>query len=147
MSIHEDITVAMHQFIDARRDAAIISPTAVASAVLGNFKADEKVEVHIEYASLEHLKHIARRILAGRFEDEGEDNPVYGGEQGELFSGHLQERYPVPRRQGIEPQYKLRSLLTAAERAWNVRILRKSADARMAHADALEAEARSARTA
>lgn len=138
MSLHESIHTAMMRYIEDRRDCAIISPAAIAAATLSQF-ADAQIEPHIEYASLEHFKNMARKVLARRFDDEGEDNSAYAG-QGELFSGHLQDRYPIRRVAGEEPSYKLRALLTAEERAWNVKTLRKSADARLAHADALEAE-------
>jgi hypothetical protein len=140
MTIHEDINSAMQKWIDERSDSVVISPTALAMATQQQFERGE-LEPHIEYTSLEHLKQMARRILANRFGDEGEDNPAYD-EQGELFSGQLQDRYPLPRSKGAEPQYKLRNLLTARERVWNVGQLRKSAFARLAHADALEAEGR-----
>ena len=138
MSLHEEITTFQSKFIEDRRDCAVISPAALASATLQSF-APDGLEAHIEYASLEHFKAMARKALARRFDDEGEDNSAYAA-QGEMFSGHLQERYPVPRTKGTEPQYKLRSMLSADERRWNVNSLRKSVDARLAHADALEAE-------
>jgi len=139
MTIHEEISVAMQRWIDERGEVAVMSPTALAVATLRWFEANS-IEPHIEYTSLEHFKQIARRVLAGRFDIDSEENPVY--EQGELFSGHLQERYPLPRSKGSEPQYKLRALLTDRERAWNVEMLRKAAMSRLAHADALEAEGR-----
>lgn len=138
MSLHEAISTAMVRFIEDRAECAIISPAAVAAATLQAFNGDG-LEPHIEYATLEHFKHMARKVLARRFDDEGEDNAAYAG-QGELFSGHLQERYPVPRKKGEDPVYKRRVDLTPEERRWNVKSLRKSADARLAHADALEAE-------
>lgn len=138
MSLHESITVEMQRYIEDRADCAILSPAAIAAHAYDLF-APEKVEPHIEYGCLEHYKSMARKVLAGRFADDGEQNKSYDG-QGELFSGHLQERYPLPRKAGADPTYKLRSLLTAEERAWNVKSLRKSGEARLAHADALEAE-------
>lgn len=137
MSIHEDISSFMYSWLDARSGVGIISPTALAAATQSSYEAGE-IEPHIAYTSLEHFKQIARRVLAGRYDDHDE-NPAYQ-EQGTLFPGLLQDRYPIPRGRGQEPQYKLRSLLTAHERAWNVEVLRKSAKARQAHADALEAE-------
>jgi hypothetical protein len=138
LSLHESIATAMQRYIEDRADCAVISPAAMAVAAYDAF-ADASVEAHIQYGALEHFKGMARKVLAGRFSDDGEENAAYAG-QGELFSGHLQERYPLPRKAGTEPTYKLRHLLTAEERAWNVKLLRKSADARLAHADALEAE-------
>lgn len=138
MSLHESITGAMQRYIDDRADCAIISPTAIAAAIYDTFASDP-VEPHVEYGCLEHFKGLARKVLAGRFHDEGEKNDAYT-EQGELFSGHLQDRYPIPRVKGGEPVYKQRHLLSPDERAWNVKSLRKSGSARLAHADALEAE-------
>lgn len=128
----------MHRFVDDHAACTVLSPAALAMVAYDCF-AEEGVEPHIAYGCLEHFKSLARKVLAGRFADEGEKNDAYAG-QGELFSGHLQERYPLPRKKGEDPQYKLRSELTAEERAWNVKQLRKSADARLLHADALEAE-------
>lgn len=138
MSLHEAITTEMQRYIDARSDCAILSPAAIAAHSYEVF-AQSSVDEHIQYGCLEHFKAMARKVLAHRFADDGEDNAAYAN-QGELFSGHLQDRYPLPRKAGTDPTYKLRHLLTAEERAWNVTLLRKSADARLAHADALEAE-------
>lgn len=65
--------------------------------------------------------------------------------QGELdlgisFSGKLQDRYPLPRKKGEEPAYKLRLMLTPEEREWNALQLHKSGLARIEHANALRAE-------
>lgn len=125
-------------------DGAIsIMPSALAHRVFETFSTGDE-EAHIQYASLEHLKHMARVYLARRKDADGDMNEAHGA-QGDLdlgtsFSKKLQDRYPLPRQPGEEPTYKLRSELTADERAWNVQQLRKSARARMEHADALEAE-------
>lgn len=137
MSLHEQIQRVMAQYIEDRADCAILSPAAVASATLQAFTAD-RVEPHVEYASLEHFKHMARKALARQFDHESEDNPAYS-EQGELFSGHLQDRYPAARKPGEEPTYKRLDCMTDADFEWNVRSLRRSAKARALHADALEA--------
>lgn len=140
MSMHEEINIAMQKWVEDRGDCAVVSPTALAIAVLRRFEPG-RLEPHIEYTSLEHFKQMARRVLAHRFGDEGESNPAYE-EQGQLFSGHLQDRYPVPHQRGADPRYELRHLLTEKERAWNVEQLRKAGWARLTHADALEAEGR-----
>lgn len=137
MSIHEDIASAMTRFIDDRRDCAILSPAAIASATRTAF-CEDALEPHIEYACLEQFKNMARKVLAHRFDDSGEENAAYA-DQGELFSGHLQDRYPLPRKRGEDPVYKLREHLTDDEVRWNLQTLRRSAEARLAHADALEA--------
>lgn len=136
MSIHEQITSAMQRFIDERSDCAIIAPQAVASAVLSRYAGG--LEAHVEYGALEHFKHMARRVLAGRFESDGDDNPAYD-RQGEFFSGHLQARYPTPAKRGEDRCYKRLEDLRDSEIAWNVQALRKAADGRLLHADALAA--------
>lgn len=137
MTLHESIKTEMARFIDDRRDCAILSPAAIASATLDAF-ISETLEPHIEYATLEHFKGMARKVLAHQFDDEGDENRAYAV-QGEMFSGHLQDRYPLPRKRGEDPVYKLRDQLTNEEVRWNLQSLRRSADARLAHADALEA--------
>lgn len=129
-----------YAFLDG---AVSIMPSALAHRVFETFSTGDE-EAHIQYASLEHLKHMARVYLARRKDADGDMNEAHGA-QGDLdlgtsFSRKLQDRYPLPRQPGEEPAYKLRSELTADERAWNVQQLRKSARARMEHADALEAE-------
>lgn len=139
MSLHDDIISRFARHHEALAGASTIGPLALAEPVLREYNPTP-LEPHVEYLSLEHLKHMARRFLAGIHGAEGEENPAH---QGELFSGILQERYPIPRKTGEEPVYKRRCDLTAEERAWNVAQLRKSAYSRLAHADALEAEGNS----
>ena len=129
-----------YAFLDG---AIIISPSALAHRVFETFCTGDE-EPHIQYTSLEHLKHMARVYLAKRKDADGELNAAHSAQDemdfGVTFSGKLQDRYPLPRKAGEEPVYKLRSELTEDERAWNVNQLRKSARARLEHADALEAE-------
>lgn len=143
MNQHQKINGEFERQYAFLQDAIIISPAALAHRVFEEFCTGEE-EPHIQYTSLEHLKHMARVFLARRKEADGDMNETHNA-QGDLdlgvsFSGKLQDRYPLPRKQGEEPTYKLRSELTEEERAWNVGVLRKSARARMEHADALEAE-------
>jgi len=138
MNQHEQITRDLDALIDQNRDAEIITPASIA-LILQHRYADGTLPPPIEYASLEHLKQMARKRLARQYDADSDDAEAYSG-QGELFSGHLQDRYPLPHQRGREPAYKRREALTAEERQWNVSILRKSAQARLAHADALEAE-------
>ena len=144
MNQHQQIMAEFETQYALLQDVDIVGPKALASRAFDQFVQEQNVELHIQYASMEHLKHMARRFLAKRADPSDDENEVYH-EQGELaFSGNLQARYPVPRSSGDEPVYKLRSLLTSEERAWNVQTLRKSAFARQEHADALEAEGQQA---
>lgn len=135
MSLHEEVNTAIHREIDAMGAAIALSPTAVALAVQRTF-SDSRIEPRLQYTSLEHIKQMARKALAGRYEPDGEQNESH---QDELFSGHLQDRYPTPRIRDADPLYKHREALTKDELLWNVTQLRKSASARLRHADALQA--------
>ena len=137
MNQHERIVSEIHRVLTDLGEAVAISPASVAIVLQQRFSPDAKIEPHIAYASLEHFKQMARGALSGRFD------PVRQAEDGaeqELFSTHLQPRYPIPRKAGDEPVYKLRSELTSDERTWNVQRMRRAAQALQMHADALEAE-------
>ena len=144
MNQHQRINQELERQYEMLRDATIVMPTALAHGAFEQFTTGEE-DLHIQYASLEHLKHMARVFLAKRKDPDGDENEAHNA-QGDLdlgipaFSGKLQDRYPLRRKSGEEPAYKLRHELSEDERAWNVQQLRKSAKARQEHADALEAE-------
>lgn len=143
MNQHQRIMGEMAAQYEAFSDAVIVAPSGLAHRVFESFCSGEEEE-HIQYASLEHLKHMARVFLAKRKDPDADESEAYV-RQGSLdldvsFSGRLQDRYPLPRKDGEDPAYKQRHLLTSEERAFNVALLRKSGRARLHHADALEAE-------
>lgn len=139
MNQHQQITAEMARQYEHMRDAAMIGPSALAHSVYEAFATGEE-GTHVHYMSLEHCKQMARKFLARHCDTNDEENDVHGVQGDFEFSGKLQDRYPMPRKAGEEPTYKLRHLLSPEDRAWNVSQLRKSADARNEHADALEAE-------
>lgn len=139
MNQHQQIMVEMTRQYEGLQDAILVSPSALAHQVYEAFAADE-VEAHVAYACVEHFKQMARTFLRNQNDAESDENPAHNEQTSFEFSGRLQTRYPIPRKAGEEPVYKLRSELTELERAWNVTTLRKSARGRLAHADALEAE-------
>lgn len=143
MNQHQRINQEFTRQYALMGEAILVSPTALAHSVQEVFMTGEE-DLHIQYASLEHLKHMARVFLASQKDADAERSEAYVSQSsfdlGVEFSGKLQDRYPLPRKAGEEPVYKLRSELTPQERAWNVSQLRKSAMARQEHADALEAE-------
>lgn len=141
MSQHHQIVAEMERQYEQLQGAIVVGPKSLAYKVYQHF-AGEAIEPHIQYASLEHMTSMARRFLAKRNDPDHDENAVYDGQEAFSFSGHLQDRYPLPRKAGEEPLYKKRHLLTPDERAWNVEQLRKSARSRQEHADALEAEGR-----
>lgn len=143
MNQHQQINGEFERQYAMLDGAIIISPSALAHRVFEQFSTGEE-SPGIAYAGLEHLKHMARVFLARRKDADGDLNDAHGAQAemdlGTSFSNKLQDRYPLPRKDGEEACYKLRSQLTMEERAWNANQLRKSARARMEHADALEAE-------
>jgi len=139
---HQQIREELHRQYALFDDAIIVSPSGLAHRVFETFASGEE-DARIQYVSLEHLKQMARAFLRRQNHPDSDESAAYEA-QGSLFSGALQDRYPLPRKGDEEPVYKLRQHLTREERAWNVEQLRKSAGARLKHADALEGEGRSA---
>lgn len=137
MSIHETIRADIARAIEEHEGEAVLTATSIADALQRAY-ATAPIPDAIRYASFEHLKQMARKELAGRFEP---DQAAEGDTTGELFSTHLQVRYPIPRKAGDDPVYKRRELLTEFERKWNVERMRKTGRSLLRHADALEAEA------
>lgn len=139
MTQHEQIQREMTLAYESMRDADIVGPGSLAFSVYQSIANGEEA-AGVQYTSVEHLKAMARKFLARRNDADGDESVAHNA-QGEFsFSGQLQDRYPLPRQRGEEPAYIKRGLLTPEQRAWNVDQLRKSARARLAHADALEAE-------
>jgi len=137
MSDRAEIMTEMQAQLELYDDAVIVMPSALAVATYLQISPAQNDERLVQYLSVEMLKVLARKLLGKRFDTDGDESSAYNGD---LFSGALQHRYPLPRGNGEEPVYKLRSKLTKEERAWNADQLRKSASARLEHADALEAE-------
>lgn len=142
MNQHQRIIREMESQYEALSEAVFVHPAALAHACFEAFTSGTE-DPHICYASLEHLKQMARAFLRRRKDPDGDDSEAYKTQSdlpGLTFSGHLQDRYPLPRRAGEDPVYKLRQHLTPDERQYNVEQLRKAGQARMEHARALEAE-------
>jgi hypothetical protein len=133
MSLHEDIASDIRREI-AKFDAQVdIDAAVIAASVLSTYSGG-RLEPHVEYLCREHLKTMARPVLAHTYEADGEDNEAH---QGDMFSGTLQSRYPLPKQKGVAPTYRLREHLTRPDAVWNAQQLEKSAAARMRHADAM----------
>lgn len=135
MSLHDDIVQDIRRRIeDAERSrAAFISPSAIAHTVHAEFAHDDEDE-HVTYCSIEHIKHLARKELGRKLDADSDENSSM---QGDMFSGSLQEHYPTQVARGEEPQYVRRDLLSIEQLDYNIACLRKSARARLEHADAL----------
>jgi hypothetical protein len=134
MSVNAQIVETIRNVITDNLHVDILSPTFIALQVLDHYGKPERA--HIFHLSFEQAKQMARSELRAKFEPDGELNETH---QGDMFSGLLQERYPVPTPRGQDPQYKYLRLLTVEELDWNIASLEKSADARVQHARALRA--------
>jgi hypothetical protein len=133
MSLHDDIQQAVRGVIADNEHVDLLSPTFIAFRVVEAFGGQS--EPHLQWLAVEQAKQMARRVLGAKFDVDGEENSAH---QGDMFSGLLQDRYPIPRSRGEDPVYKPRHALTLAELDWNIDQLNKSADARMRHAAALQ---------
>lgn len=137
-SVYEQVQQLVRQIIAEITDAnatAMIHAGAVARAAYQSALSDDaNVPITVEWTSVEQFKQIARRELRGKYGHESEENEVY---QGDMFSGHLQKYYPVKVGGDEDPFYKLRELLTDDEIDQNLLSLKKQADARLVHYDAL----------
>ena len=136
MSLHEHVVNVMNKVIARYDGISDLSPTAIAHATQIDLCDDESLEIHIRYTSMQHLKQMARTVLSGRYGVESDETEAH---QGDMFSGNLQSRYPIYRKRSDEPIYRKLEELTREDVNWNAASLRKSAKARMAHADALVA--------
>jgi hypothetical protein len=137
MSQHNYLNEQILSIIHDLGYVAAISPSHVAEIASERLCQDIKLPM-TRYAVHEFFKAVARPLLANKFEANSKLN-FDDVPQSELFTGTLQERYPLPRKKDTEPTYKLLSALTEDEIIWNIRQLRISAQARLKHADALEA--------
>lgn len=143
MNEHGRVLEEIKRQYDRFSGAVTVNPSSLAWGVHELLSSGMESD-STRYLSLEQLKQMCREFLRRRKDADGEENETHSA-QGEFdlgvkFSGKLQDRYPLPRKDGEEPSYKLRNHLTPEERKWNVNQLRKSAKARQEHADALEAE-------
>lgn len=135
MSAHAEIEQEIRKIITELNDAGVVSlgPTAIALRTYEQYaRADD--DIHVKYASVEHFKQMARASLARQYDADADESEAY---QDDMFSGHLQTRYPIQRGRDEEPIYKPRDALSVAELDWNIAQLEKSAQARLRHADAL----------
>jgi len=134
-TLHDDISRTMLSILETQLSRQTVSPSTLAQFAMRQYDG-ASLEPHIEYASLEHFKHIARTLVARTLDADADESVAY---QGELFSGQLQTHYPKARKRGEEPVYIPREAMTRDDVRFNCERLRKSGQARFDHADALEA--------
>lgn len=121
------------EIYEKRSDEVRVSPAWLATEALAELDGDRQAPSLVYLAAHLQLRQIARSICRNRFEDDGEE-----AEQSDLFP-NLQRRYPAAHAADTEPEYVLLDHLTDEDVAFNVRRLRAEADAKLHHADALEA--------
>jgi hypothetical protein len=127
-----------YNVLDEARVIAI-SPADLATQVFDDIDPAKASPALVRVAAILELRQLARAICRTR-NHESERN----AEQGNLFDFQLQDRYPAPRVDvetgEVEDFYVRRLYLTIEERQRNIERLRREAEAKMVHADALQAE-------
>src|SRR5260364_16002 len=133
MSLHEDIQQKMKAAVvqASEQDMNDLPPSWIANQVYDAY-GNTSVDAHVQYACMEHLKQMARKLLASKFHPDRDEIA-----QGELSPETLQTRYPIKRKRGEEPVYKLLDALSEIEGYWNVEQLEKAGGARFKHTDTL----------
>ena len=110
-----------------------IEPSELADLVYRQIDSQTVAPHLVQMAARLELRQLARAVCRYLNTEAAE-----GTEGASLFDMQLQRRYPTDR-EGRNP-YVLRDHLTLEERHQNIERLRKEANAKLAHADALEAE-------
>lgn len=138
---HEESQLAeiVARIIDIRRAQVRINPSWIATEALKEIDpAAQSVRLVRQGCHLQ-LRQIARAQCRHLFEDSDDITQPRFTEFEDL-----QWRYPTVRsKTQDEPEYVLRDQMTAADIRYNVARLRQEANAKQAHADALEAWGRS----
>lgn len=116
---------------DERGDIEI-NPALLANSAYAILDPEDSSPYLVHYTSVLELRQLARSICRKKLDFD------QVSEQGRLFDGQLQPRYPANR--SGEEVYVRREFLTLAERNANIARLRSEASAKFRHADALQAE-------
>lgn len=135
MTPHEKIVASIQEIITELDGVEVISPASVAQRVQDRFAAPG-LDDCTAYASLEHYKQMSRKALAKTF-DKVED--AGGPDQPDLFSGRLQQRYPVQVKAGEQPMYKRLEAMSGDELQFNIDRFFKAGRALTMHGRALQA--------
>jgi hypothetical protein len=100
--------------------------------------ASGKGNIIEQYGFLQFILGIARDECARNYGTESEETAAI---QGDMFTGVLQRRYPLPHKRGDKLVYRLLEALTPEQVRWNAQQHRKVGHAHLHHADALDAYA------
>lgn len=125
----------MHRIYDEHDTEIRVSPAWLATAVMQELDPSHVSPTLVYEAAHLQMRQIARGVCRGRF---GPGEPGVDADQHDLFP-QLQKRYPAKPTEDEEPVYILLEYLTEKDKTYNVEQLRKSGQARLNHADALDA--------
>jgi hypothetical protein len=140
-STTEQLTVILSRKYNALDEKGVvaISPADLASAAYSEIDPLGRAPWLVQIAAIAELRQLARAVCRTRHLESERTS-----EQGSLFDFQLQPRYPAKRPlvDGETPEdvYVLREHLTKNERDKNILRLRREAEAKTVHADALQAE-------
>jgi hypothetical protein len=123
------------RIIDTRRKQIKINPSWIATEALNEIDPTSSSIGLVRAGCHMHLKQVARAQCRTLFEDGDDDaEPHFTGFE------NLQWRYPTAHsKENIEHEYVVLGSMTTEDVAYNVARLRSEANAKLAHADALEA--------
>lgn len=123
----------LESIYERRVDEVRVSPAWLATEALLHLDPTKTAPELVYRAAHLQLRQLGRSLCRQRFEEDGE-----WSEQHDLFP-NLQKRYPAAHSPDAEPEYVLLEHLTGDDIAFNVQRLRREANAKLFHADALEA--------
>jgi hypothetical protein len=135
--MHAVIMAKVRETITSLQAVSSISPTLVAIKVHDYFINSGDIEAHLEWCSIEHLKQLAREAL--RHFNPTDRARVEALAQNDMFSEHLQDRYPIQVPKDEEPQYVRRDDMTPDQLDWSIAQIRRAGRALLKHGDALSA--------
>jgi hypothetical protein len=133
-------TAPLYKIIDetyeVHRLKPTVSPNMLAKEAMERIKFPRGLHELGWQAALLEFRQIARSRLRKRFDDAPiqEDD----GQLELLDDGTLQDRYPLPPKDGEDPQYKLLDLLSEDELQYNITRLTQTGRARITHAITLQ---------
>jgi hypothetical protein len=139
MSAEEELYAVTREVIEKQRDAAMISPTWIATHVMCEIKFKPALH-YLGYAGCHlQVRQIARQELRKRHDPNAVMQDYIENSQDDFFPDTLQLRYPRRMQKGEEPLYVLRDLMTDDDVDWNESRMRRGGEALLRHADALRA--------
>lgn len=134
MNDETKLRALLSEIYEFRTDEIRVSAAWLATEAMQRLDPNKTAPTLVYLAAHLQLRQLARSLFRHKFEAD-DDGEV---EQHELFPD-LQRRYPAAHSTDAEPEYVLLEHLTQEDVAFNVHRLRAEADAKMRHADALEA--------